>query len=210
MQGLVDVLVIGVAYLLGSIPFGLLLAKWQGYGDIREQGSGNIGATNVLRNADKATAFMTLFLDGFKGALAVIIAQELMQPHTAPIAGIAAVLGHMYPIWLNFKGGKGVATTLAVFLVTDSALAIFACLAWILTFYVARISSLSAIIALCMTTIFALYFSSGPVFWMVFLLSAFVISRHKENIIRLLRGEEKPITKKKGGDSTENNDSESA
>jgi glycerol-3-phosphate acyltransferase PlsY len=132
-------------------------------------------------------------LDGLKGAVAIFIANELMQPHTAAIAGIAAVLGHMYPVWLNFKGGKGVATTLAVFMATDFNLALVACSAWLFVFYVTQISSLSAILALVITTVVAVYFADSGVFWMVFLLSSFVIYRHKENILRILRGQEKPL-----------------
>lgn len=197
MQVLIDILVIGFAYILGSIPFGLILTKWKGLGDIRSIGSGNIGATNVLRTGDKFTALMTLAMDGLKGAIAVWVASELMSPETAPIAGIAAVLGHIYPVWLNFKGGKGVATTLAVLLTTDISMAIFAFFMWGLVFYISRISSLSAIIALCLTPIYAAYFTnSSSIFWMVLILSAIVIYKHKENILRLLRGKEQGFSSK--------------
>jgi glycerol-3-phosphate acyltransferase PlsY len=191
MQAFVDILVIGAAYLLGSIPFGLLLTKWKGKGDIRQIGSGNIGATNVLRTGDKSLALWTLFLDGFKGFLAVVIAQELMSPEIAPLTGLTVVLGHIYPVWLHFKGGKGVATTLAVLLATSFSMVFWTCAVWGLAFYVTRISSLSAIMAMIFAPVYAIFFlQDSAVSWVIFLLAALVIYKHQSNIIRLLRGQE--------------------
>jgi len=157
-----------LSYLIGSIPFGLLLTRFFGYRDIRKEGSGNIGATNVLRTTNKPLAALTLFFDAAKGAAAIILSvyyltykqqnfQDLImsEPFEHLIFGFAAILGHCFPIWLKFKGGKGVATTFGVLLVTMPVSGIFACLTWLLMVMTTRISSLSALIAMALAPILA-------------------------------------------------------
>src|SRR5580693_3909808 len=132
-------IIIGVtilAYLIGSIPFGLLLTKLAGHGDIRRIGSGNIGATNVLRTGNKPLAALTLFLDGVKGSVAVLLAQAI-APELAPVAGLAALLGHLFPVWLKFKGGKGVATAIGVLLALGWPVGLMIIATWLL---VAKVS----------------------------------------------------------------------
>lgn len=140
-----------LGYLLGSIPFGVLVTKAMGLGDLRNIGSGNIGATNVLRTGNKGAAVATLFLDGAKGAVAALIAGALLGEQAAQVAGGAAFIGHLYPIWLRFRGGKGVATFLGTVLALAWPLGLCACAIWLLTAVVTRISSLSALVAAAMT-----------------------------------------------------------
>lgn len=135
-------------YLLGSLPFGLVLARLAGHGDIRKIGSGNIGATNVLRTGNKKLALATLILDSGKGAAAVLIIQSFAGYHMALIAGLAAVIGHMFPVWLKFKGGKGVATALGMLLAAAPFAGLVSCAIWLATALITRISSLSALIAM--------------------------------------------------------------
>ncbi len=187
---IISIIVIAGSYLLGSIPFGLLIAKKAGKGDIRKKGSGNIGATNVLRTAGKKLAAVTLALDAGKGALAVGIAKFIGGDWLIAFAGIAAVLGHIFPYWLQFKGGKGVATTIAVFAVAYWPLAIFTCASWLAVFYITRISSMSAISAIIFAMVFAFFMASNAIALMAIILGAIVIYKHKENIIRILRGQE--------------------
>lgn len=179
-----------VAYLIGSIPFGLILTKLFGYGDIRDIGSGNIGATNVLRTGNKHLALATLLLDAAKGATAVILASFFVSKELAALAGVCAVLGHIFPVWLGFKGGKGVATTLATWLVIDWVAGLFACCVWLLVFYYRRISSLSAIVAMASSFMFSSFFSHTYVAYAVSFLALVVIACHHENIRRLLAGKE--------------------
>src|SRR5687767_5336877 len=138
-------------YLLGSIPFGLVLTKAAGLGDIRQIGSGNIGATNVLRTGNKPLALATLLLDGGKGAIAALIAAQF-SPLLAVIAGGAALLGHLFPVWLRFKGGKGVATTLGTLIAINWMVGVAACLTWLAVAFALRISSLSALAAVALAT----------------------------------------------------------
>ena len=181
-----------VGYLLGSIPFGLLLTRGAGLGDIRKIGSGNIGATNVLRTGRKGLAAATVLLDGGKGALAVLIASHWgFAP--AMVAGCGALIGHLFPVWLAFKGGKGVATSLGVLLALDWRIGLIACVTWLLVALVFRYSSLAALIALGLSPVFA-WFIDGPALAVVALfIAAFVWIRHHQNIGRLLRGEESKI-----------------
>lgn len=185
-------------YLLGSIPFGLVLCKIFGYGDIRKIGSGNIGATNVLRTGNKPLALATLILDSGKGAIAVIIALAAINYHAALIAGFFALIGHCFPIWLKFKGGKGVATTLGTFLAIQPILGAIACLIWFIAALIFRISSLSALIAVGLTPIIShfLYGNANLSGFCAFV-AALVYIKHRENIKRLFAGTEPKIGKKK-------------
>lgn len=187
------------AYFLGSIPFGLVLTKLMGLGDIRLIGSGNIGATNVWRTGNKSVAALTLFLDAGKGALIMVVLKYLGAEETiVALAGLAAVIGHIFPIWLRFKGGKGVATTLAVFFILHYPMGIVCCLCWIIIFTVYRVSSLAAIATMAIAPLCALFMPGvdSHVFGITFLLSVLVLSRHKENMQRLIRGKELDFKKK--------------
>lgn len=190
---LAALVVIPLAYALGSVPFGLLLTQHYKGVDIRTIGSGNIGATNVLRTGDKKLAAMTLFCDAMKGMVAVWIAQSTGSDWVVALAGIAVVCGHIFPYSLQFKGGKGVATTLAVFWAVSWPMAIFACLVWLGTFFVFRTSSLAAIMAMAVSPIFGYFFGGSGSFLMCIVLASLVIYRHKENIQRLMEGKEIPL-----------------
>lgn len=184
-------------YLLGSIPFGLVLCLLCGYGDIRKIGSGNIGATNVLRTGNKGLALLTLILDSSKGALAVLIAAALGDKHAMFGAALGAVIGHNFPVWLKFKGGKGVATTLGTLLALDWQIGLACCAAWLATALVTRISSLSALVALALAPIFVALFGDLYMIYLVGTISLLGWIRHRANITRLLDGTEPKIGKKK-------------
>jgi glycerol-3-phosphate acyltransferase PlsY len=221
-----------LGYLLGSIPFGLVLCKMAGYGDIRKIGSGNIGATNVLRTGNKPLALATLLLDSGKGAIAVILIPIILNsfglvdmhyvgscidvntgehiPCGSPvvisgalnslgmIAGFAALIGHCYPVWLKFKGGKGVATTLGTLIALVPTLGAIACGIWFLSAVAFRISSLSALIAVGLTPIIAHYLYGDPnLSGLCAAITALVYLKHRENIKRIFKGEEPKIGKKK-------------
>jgi glycerol-3-phosphate acyltransferase PlsY len=187
----ITVLCLFVAFLLGSIPFGLLLTRGAGVGDIRTIGSGNIGATNVLRTGRKDLAAATLLLDGLKGFAAVLLAHWLGAP--AALAGLAAVLGHTLTPWLRFKGGKGVATGLGVLFGIYWPLGVVACLIWLATAALARISSLAALLAFASAPFVALVLQPYP--WPLPLIALWVVWRHRENIARLRAGTEPRIGK---------------
>ncbi len=184
-----------LGYLLGSVPFGLVITKLAGLGDIRAIGSGNIGATNVLRTGRKDLALATLLLDGGKGAIAVLVAYALgWRPE---IAGAAAFLGHCFPVWLSFKGGKGVATFLGTLLALWFPAGLFACAIWAGSAFVTRYSSLSALLAAAATP-FVLFAMGRPSFAVAAAFMCLLIYiRHRANISRLLKGEEPKIGKKK-------------
>ena len=185
-------------YVLGSTPFGLLLARATGQGDIRKIGSGNIGATNVLRTGRKDIALATLILDAGKAAAAALIAGHFMPDTPANlIAGGAALLGHCFPFWLKFKGGKGVATFLGVLLATAWPVGLIACATWLLTAVISRISSLSALVAAVVAPIAALLLGYTGVALMAGLLAVLIFIRHRENIGRILSGTESKIGSKK-------------
>ncbi|WP_374384596.1 glycerol-3-phosphate 1-O-acyltransferase PlsY [Dongia sp.] len=185
-----------LGYLMGSIPFGLILTKAAGLGDIRNIGSGNIGATNVLRTGNKKIALATLLLDGGKGAVAALIAAHF-DPLLAVIAGGAALLGHLFPVWLGFKGGKGVATTLGTLLAINWMVGIAACLTWLAVAFGLRISSLSALVAVALSPLYAYILGTGPQVALAAFAAVLVWIRHSENISRLLKGTEPRIGKKK-------------
>ncbi|MGF1593470.1 MAG: glycerol-3-phosphate 1-O-acyltransferase PlsY [Kiloniellaceae bacterium] len=185
-------------YLLGSIPFGLVLTRMAGLGDVRQIGSGNIGATNVLRTGRKGLAAATLLLDGGKGAAAVLIA-KLWGPDMALVAGFGAVIGHLFPVWLGFKGGKGVATTLGVLLGLSPLLGAASCLVWLIVAFVTRYSSLAALVAVAAAPLVSWFLLADlQMVELTAALAALVWLRHHENIRRLLSGQESKIGGKKG------------
>ncbi|MGU3398628.1 glycerol-3-phosphate 1-O-acyltransferase PlsY [Brucellaceae bacterium D45D] len=182
-------------YLLGSVPFGLLLTRFAGLGDVRAIGSGNIGATNVLRTGNKKLAAATLILDMLKGTAAVLIASRYGES-AAIAAGLGAFLGHLFPIWIGFKGGKGVATYLGILIGLAWPSALIFAVVWILTALVTRYSSLAALIASIIVPI-ALYFQSYPIIGALFaLLTVLIFIKHRANITRLLNGTESRIGSK--------------
>jgi len=181
-------------YLLGSIPFGLLLTRAAGLGDIRTIGSGNIGATNVLRTGNKKLAAATLFLDGLKGAVAVLLAQHFAQ---APIlGGLAVFLGHLFPVWLKFKGGKGVATGLGVFLGGCFPVGLIACAAWSVAALALRFSSVAALAAFAVIPLAALVLGHQAFALLAVIIGAMVVWKHSANITRLRLGTEPRIGQK--------------
>ncbi|WP_407495153.1 glycerol-3-phosphate 1-O-acyltransferase PlsY [Pseudooceanicola sp. MF1-13] len=183
-------------YLLGAIPFGVILSRLFGLGDLRKVGSGNIGATNVLRTGNKTAALLTLVLDGAKGAVAVLIARSLAGEDAVQIAGLAAFLGHCFPVWLRFKGGKGVATFLGLLLAYAWPLGLAACATWLATAVILRISSLSALVAAALAPVWAAMLGLSQSILMLLVLAILVFIRHRQNIQRLLAGTEPKIGKK--------------
>ncbi len=190
-------LVVVGGYLLGSIPFGLLITKFAGAGDIREIGSGSIGATNVLRTGRRGLAAVTVLFDGGKGAFAVWLGTTAAIPQAADIgglvAGAGAVLGHNFPLWLRFKGGKGVATTLGMMLGSTPIVGAMACVTWIAMAIIFRYSSLAALIALALAPVFALLLGMNNPALMFSALALLGWVRHWTNIGRLIKGEEPQI-----------------
>lgn len=186
------------SYLLGSIPFGLVLTKLAGLGDIRAIGSGNIGATNVLRTGKKGLAAATLLLDGGKGAAAVLLARWLVADEFAPlIAGVLAFVGHLYPVWLGFKGGKGVATAIGLWLALAWPVGVGACLLWLLTAFLGRRSSLASLVAIGLTPVLAGFIASVSYVLAALPVTLLVFWRHRGNIERLLAGTEPKIGESK-------------
>ncbi len=179
-------------YALGSIPFGYIFARLAGLGDIRKIGSGNIGATNVLRTGRKGLAAATLIADAGKGAAAVLIAAR-WGPDTAALAGLGAFLGHLFPVWLGFRGGKGVATFLGVITATVWQAGIAFAMVWLTVAAVTRYSSLSALIGAAITPLAAIAFDRWLAAGLFALLVALIIIKHTGNIRRLVRGEESRI-----------------
>ncbi len=202
MQSWINVAAILVGgYLLGSIPFGLIATKVAGLGDIRNVGSGNIGATNVLRTGRKDLALFTLVADAAKGALAVLIAHFVTHDLVCEaLAGGAAFSGHLFPVWLKFKGGKGVATFLGVTLGIAWPLGLAACAIWLMMALLMRYSSLAALTAAALAPLLAFWpFHSGyPVILLALFMAILIFLRHHENIRRLMSGEEPRIGAKKG------------
>lgn len=189
-------LVLILSYLLGAVPFGLVFTRMAGLGDIRDIGSGNIGATNVLRTGRKDIALATLLLDAGKGAIAVFVTRYFVSPELAPLAGAAAFIGHCFPLYLGFKGGKGVATFMGTLFAVSWMLGLATAIIWLLSAAIFRISSLAALVASLLAPLVS-YYLIGPDGWLPIVFMTLVIYiRHKTNIERLLRGEEPKIGKK--------------
>jgi acyl phosphate:glycerol-3-phosphate acyltransferase len=186
-----------LAYLLGSVPFGVLVTRAVGLGDLRAIGSGNIGATNVLRTGNKGAALSTLLLDGAKGAVAVLLARWLLAEDAAQVAGLAAFLGHLYPVWLGFKGGKGVATFLGVLLALNWLVGGAVCLTWLVIAVWSRTSSIAALVAAASAGLWIIVLSDGSILILTLILTVFVYVRHSENLKRLKAGTEPRIGQKK-------------
>ena len=186
-----------LGYLLGSVPYGLILTKAAGLGDIRAIGSGNIGATNVLRTGNKTLAAATLALDVLKGAAALLIARWLWGEDAALVAGVAAMAGHVFPLWLGFRGGKGVATGAGVLLAASPWLGLVTVAAWIAVFAATRISSASALVACALAPVGALLFGDSRLAIFAAGLAALITWRHRPNIQRLLAGTEPRFGSKK-------------
>jgi len=183
-------------YLLGSIPFGLVLTRLAGTEDLRSIGSGNIGATNVLRTGHKGLAAATLLLDALKGTVAVIIAGYLAGAEAAMLAGLGAFLGHLFPVWLKFKGGKGVAVYIGILIGLLWPAAVLFCAIWLITAVISRYSSLSALVASFITPIFLWWFGHPALAALFALLTVLLFYMHRANISRLMAGTEGKIGQK--------------
>ena len=184
------------AYLLGAVPFGIVITRGLGLGDLRQIGSGNIGATNVLRTGNRWAALMTLLLDAGKGGIAVVIARQFGPSDAEQLAALAAFLGHLFPIWLGFRGGKGVATFLGTLTLLAWPVGLASCATWVVTFALTRISSLSALIA-ALSVVFWLGISGySDMIALGASLAALILWRHEANIKRLLAGTEPRFTKR--------------
>src|SRR5689334_6402504 len=182
-----------IGYLLGSIPWGIILTRLAGTQDLRSIGSGNIGATNVLRTGRKGLAAATLLLDALKGTAAVIIAGYLGGPNAAMLAALGAFLGHLFPVWLKFRGGKGVAVYIGVLIGLFWPGAVFFCLLWLATAVTSRYSSLSALVAAFITPIFLWWFGHAALAALCAVLTLLLFYMHRENIHRLQAGTESRI-----------------
>ena len=196
--GAVVAVALTFGYLLGSIPFGLVLTRTAGLGDIRNVGSGNIGATNVLRTGNKGLALATLLLDGAKGLVAVLVAHLVGARYGYAIAagltaGLGAFLGHLFPVWLGFKGGKGVATYIGVLIAVAWPAALVCCGTWLAMAFLMRYSSLAALTAATVTPLFLIATGDRPAALLFVILSALLIWKHKGNIERLRAGTEPKI-----------------
>jgi glycerol-3-phosphate acyltransferase PlsY len=185
-----------LGYLLGSIPFGLLLTRAAGLGDIRRVGSGNIGATNVLRTGNKGLAAATLLLDGVKGAAAVLLANRLGGPDAVLWAGIGAALGHAFPVWLRFKGGKAVATSYGVLIAAAWPVGLCAGAVWLAIAAAMRTSSLAALVSFALAPVFAAVLADATIVKLALVIAVLVFARHHTNIGRLLAGTEPRIGQK--------------
>ncbi|HWJ88656.1 MAG TPA: glycerol-3-phosphate 1-O-acyltransferase PlsY [Pelagibacterium sp.] len=189
-----------IGYLLGSIPFGLLATRMSGLGDVRSIGSGNIGATNVLRTGRRDLAVITLLGDAGKGAFAVAVAGWLWGYEAAMVAGVAAFIGHVFPVWLGFKGGKGVATYIGILLALNWVIGLIFCAVWLLIAFAQRYSSLAALTAAATAPMFAFAFADSRLTWATMVLSIALFITHRENIKRLLAGTESRIGERKAGE----------
>ncbi|QUJ75599.1 glycerol-3-phosphate 1-O-acyltransferase PlsY [Sulfitobacter albidus] len=183
-------------YLLGSVPFGVLVSRMMGLGNLREIGSGNIGATNVLRTGSKPAAIATLLLDGAKGAVVLLLARALTGEDAAQLAAVMAMLGHCFPVWLGFKGGKGVATFIGILLAFAWPVGLAVCLAWLVGAGLSRMSSMGGLLAAASSTILMVVLGAGHGLVMGIVLTLLVFWRHRENIARIKAGTEPRIGKK--------------
>ena len=182
-----------LSYVLGSVPFGIVITRMMGLGDLRAIGSGNIGATNVLRTGNKRAAAATLVLDAAKGAVAVLIARAMVGEDAAQLAALCSFLGHLFPVWLQFKGGKGVATFLGTLLALDWRVGLACCATWAVAAAVTRISSLSALAAAALSTFWLIVFDQGQMILLVMVLTLLVYARHWANLERIKNGTEPKI-----------------
>ena len=182
------------AYLLGSIPFGLIVTRLWGLGDVRKIGSGNIGATNVLRTGSKSAALATVLLDAGKGFLPVLLARALVGEDAAQLAALFSFLGHVFPVWLGFRGGKGVATIAGALLALAPLVGLIALATWIVTFLVARISSIAALVAGLVTPLAAFLLGLPETTAVLAVMAGMMIWKHRDNIRRLLSGKEPRTT----------------
>ncbi len=185
-----------LGYLLGSVPFGVIIARAMNLGDLRKIGSGNIGATNVLRTGNKLAAFLTLVLDGGKGAAAVLIARAFALEDAVMLAGFASFLGHCFPVWLGFKGGKGVATFIGLSLAVAWPVGLLVCATWLAVAFILGYSSLSALTAAALSPLYSYLTGYGDMVLLFIALAALIYIRHAQNISRLLAGQETKIGKK--------------
>jgi len=185
-----------IGYGLGSIPFGMVLARVMGLGNLREIGSGNIGATNVLRTGNKLAAALTLLLDGGKGAVAVLLARVFAAEDAVQLAALMAFIGHCYPVWLGFRGGKGVATFLGILLALAWPVGIACCLTWLVAALISRMSSMAAIMAASLSTGWAIVLGNGTIIILAFVLTLLVFWRHRSNVARIKAGTEPKIGQK--------------
>ncbi|NUB44272.1 glycerol-3-phosphate 1-O-acyltransferase PlsY [Fertoebacter nigrum] len=185
-----------LAYLLGSVPFGVVITRALGLGDLRSIGSGNIGATNVLRTGNKGAAAATLLLDAAKGGVAVLLARWLVGEDAAQLAGLAAFLGHLFPVWLGFRGGKGVATFLGILLALDFPVGLACCATWLAVAFLSRLSSLAALAAASTSTLWMIGFGDMRMIVLGAALTLLIFVRHAANIARLRAGTEPKIGKK--------------
>jgi glycerol-3-phosphate acyltransferase PlsY len=185
-----------IGYGLGSIPFGMVFARLMGLGNLREIGSGNIGATNVLRTGNKLAAALTVLFDGAKGAIALLLARHFAGEQAAQFAALAAFLGHCFPIWLGFRGGKGVATFLGIWLALAWPVGVGCCLTWLAAAAVSRMSSVGALVAAASSTLWAIFLGFGNTLILGIILTLLVYLRHSENIGRIKSGTEPRIGSK--------------
>ncbi|TMJ37725.1 MAG: glycerol-3-phosphate 1-O-acyltransferase PlsY [Alphaproteobacteria bacterium] len=187
------ILAVVLGYLAGSIPFGLLFTRWAGLGDVRSIGSGNIGATNVLRTGNKTLAALTLIADAAKGTIPILIMKELGGETAGLIAGLAAFAGHLFPLWLGFKGGKGVATNIGILFGLYWPLGLIFLAVWLAMAFVFRFSSLSALTASALSPLWAWLLGKPTLILPLGFLAVLIWVMHRANIARLLKGEEAKI-----------------
>ena len=180
-------------YLAGSIPFGILISKFLGLGDLRNVGSGNIGATNVLRTGNKFAAFLTLLLDFLKGVCTVLIIKHFFAQDAVQLSAFCALVGHCFPIWLRFRGGKGVATFLGVAIALSFILGVICCLVWLLVALIRRMSSLASLVSSLSAPIAAIFLGQPNASGLLSVLTVIVFFRHQQNISRIIKGVEPKI-----------------
>jgi glycerol-3-phosphate acyltransferase PlsY len=186
-----------LGYLIGSVPFGVVVARVMGLGNLREIGSGNIGATNVLRTGSKPAAAATLILDAAKGAVALLLARAITGEDAAQIAALAAMIGHCYPVWLKFSGGKGVATFLGIMLALAWPVGLAICLAWLVGAGLTRMSSMGGLVAAAVSSVLVVVMGYGGGYLLCLALTVLVMWRHRTNISRIRAGTEPKIGAKK-------------